>query len=350
MSCLKRSVLLIVSIITVAGLAVAIPFTPSHYTNFYIDESDDGNLTYLTVNDDYKFDEYLKTGSTNLDELYAFLSNNVTCGKTINGVNPVNCSSFLVSDENNTGYYAGRNFDFRYSMPGVVFTQPYGGYSSVSTVDLRMFCNTDESFSDMKKDTRLNAVAYIPMDGINEKGVFICINSVNNGHEIAQKNEGKVSIFTTSALRLVLDNAATTEEAVSLISMFNLCSASDFHLFICDSTGDSRCVEYVNDVMYVTTTELLTNHYLTDKGDVPATKSSTDRFNAIRAALDDDDTMTSEQVKGVLRSVKQENPDKIHYTRWSVIYDIDTPSAHIYLRVDGVMDYSKGYAYDIHGY
>ncbi len=186
---------------------------------FEIEESDDGILRYVTVTGDYKFDEYAKNGSHELDlsDFYAFLAENVTDGKTINGVNPANCSTFTISKTDSDGYLAGRNFDFRHVEPGVVYTDPDNGYASVSVVDLRMFSDTGSSLEDMRSDSRLNAVPYIPLDGMNEKGVFVAINSVHDGPSMTMDRPENVPIFTTSALRLILDNAASTQEAVDLV-------------------------------------------------------------------------------------------------------------------------------------
>ena len=56
---------------------------------------------------------------------------------------------------------------------------------------------------------------YICLDGLNEKGVSIAVLTLDS--DPVHQNTGKPAIATTLAIRLVLDRAASTEEAVELL-------------------------------------------------------------------------------------------------------------------------------------
>ena len=323
-------------------------------TNFTMTCSPDGNLYYVDVNGDYAFEKYLETGSTSADELFDYLSDNVTCGERLAGFVPSGCSVFKVPDSTDGGYLAGRNFDYYDTIPGVVYTHGKGIYDSVSTVDLAMFSGVNATYSDMKADTRINAAAYLPMDGMNEKGVFVAINSVSGGPALVEEDESKNTIFITSSLRAVLDYSDSTQAAVELLNSYNLHSNADYHIFISDRSGYSCTVEVVDGKTYVTETDLLTNHYLTKEGSAPdvlVKESSELRYNTIHDRLSEKTSMTISDVKQLLIDVKQDDSDYIHYTRWSVIYDFDTLDVSIYIRVaDGTdIDYNHSYDYNING-
>ena len=240
----------------------------------------------------------------------------------------------------------------KYAQPCIIHTNPKDGYSSISTIDLEMFGDMDETVTEITSDIRFKATPYIPLDGINEKGVFACVNAVHIQTPIKENEEGKASIFFTSALRIILDYAATTEEAIALLESYNLYSPWNYHLFISDSNGDTRTVEVVGDKRYVTSTDILTNHYITEAGPkVPETDNSLARYNTIKAAVDENDSMTKAEVKDVMISVHQENPDHTHFTRWTVIYDMAKfemvmwtcpPGDH-----DAPMDYNTSHSYSL---
>ncbi len=345
----RYTVLLTIAIVAVLVISCAIIVCSDKKESLGFTVREIDGMTHITMTADYGFDSYLKTGADDLDAFYDYLKDNVTGGKPINGITPINCSAFVIAKDGGTGTYAGRNFDFRYSMPGVIHTSPRDGYASVSTVDLRMFGDTDERVSDMGSDSRYLAVPYLPLDGINEKGVFVCINTVHIKQAVEEDEEGRVPIFYTSALRLILDKAASTEEAVDLLDSFNLRSDVNYHIYVSDSNGDSRTVEVYNGERYVTPTSIMTNHYITEAGPkVPDTDSSVIRYDIIETSIDGVYSMTETQVKDVMVSVQQVNPDLTHYTRWTAIYDTEDLDVVIWICKPGdkgEMDYATPHRY-----
>lgn len=74
-------------------------------------------------------------------------------------------------------------------------------------------------------------------------------------------------ITPDNAIRLVLDRAATTEEAVELLRSYDMFAKSgrDYHYYITDASGDGRVVEYDRESegreMVVTKMPAITNFY-----------------------------------------------------------------------------------------
>lgn len=313
---------------------------------------EDDGMVHFEFNDDYLFDRYLEESSTNLDELGEYLADNVTVGKVPHILDVKSCSAFAVQKDHGNGFFTGRNFDYFYSEPAIVHTSPDNGYESVSIVDMTMFGGTDTPLGERGDDTVYNALPYIPLDGVNEKGVFVCVNVVHNGKPFLQNDSDKPTIFLTSAIRLILDNAATTQEAVDLIMDVNLHTDVNYHLFVCDESGDSRSIEVVDDTTEVTSTDIMTNHYITEMGkDVAVSDSSRERYDTIEDALDIHDRMSEDMVKYTLISVQQTNADRIHFTRWSAIYDLENRCCVVWIvtpyDVDGEMDYDTPHRFYI---
>lgn len=96
----------------------------------------------------------------------------------------------------------------------------------------------------MKKKLATLTAPFICLDGMNEKGVSIAVLTLDS--EPVHQNTGKPVIGTTLVIRLILDRAATTEEAVELLNQYDMFATSgrDYHFYITDASGDGRVVEY----------------------------------------------------------------------------------------------------------
>ena len=89
------------------------------------------------------------------------------------------------------------------------------------------------------------AAPFICLDGLNEKGVSIAVLTLDS--EPTFQRTGKPVIATTLAIRLVLDRAATTQEAVDILKQYDMMASSGrdyYHSYINDASGDGRAVEY----------------------------------------------------------------------------------------------------------
>ena len=67
------------------------------------------------------------------------------------------------------------------------------------------------------------------------------------------QNTKKLDITTTTAIRMMLDKAKNVDEALELLSSYHMHSSANscYHFQICDASGKSVVVEYVDNEMKV---------------------------------------------------------------------------------------------------
>ena len=163
------------------------------------------------------------------------------------------CSTLSVAKAEG-GYLFGRNFDWNACDALVVTSYPQDGYASVSTINLDFIRQGAGMADSLLSDEMMTIAAlYAPLDGMNEKGLCVSVNMIQDGAAISQ-DTGKTDLTTTTAIRLLLNQAATVEEALKLLSQYDLHASMDYmvHFAIADSAGNSVAVEYINNEMIVT--------------------------------------------------------------------------------------------------
>lgn len=297
---------------------------------------------YMNYEGDYCLDEYLsKGGAKSVEELTGFISSSLKKGKWTSGKKKFSdvkivlcdfaCSSITVSDSENPGKFLfGRNYDWKDCAVLIVHTKPVNGYESVSTCCLSHL-GFDEKWEPSGKffsDISALALIYVPMDGMNEKGLYIADLMAGDAETTAQ-NRGKISVTTTDAIRLVLDKASNVEEAVALLESFDMHSVIGWahHFAISDASGKSVAVEWVNNKMYVSETKILTNHYVTDSpkkddGLNPETENSNTRFNMLKKNGSEAGwKMNEEETMAVLKYVRAGQFGGKALTVWSAVFN-----------------------------
>ncbi|MEM5769830.1 MAG: linear amide C-N hydrolase, partial [Bacillota bacterium] len=176
----------------------------------------------MTYYGDYGFDDFLLTGASSDSDIEAFVTKRLLKGLPIDlNVTGGGCTVF-VTHGSNGDVIMGRNFDFTYSPSMQVVTRPQKGYASVSTVNLSFAgYSADTLPSGVNFNSFLSLAApFLPFDGMNEKGVAIALLAVPEADPPFDKN--KVTLNTTTAIRLVLDKAATVDEALELLNQYNI--------------------------------------------------------------------------------------------------------------------------------
>ena len=151
----------------------------------------------------------------------------------------------------------GRNFDWEHCETLIVSLHPDNEYQSISTVNMDFIKNSSGDLMDRISDkAKALAAIYAPLDGMNEKGLAVSVNMIQDSAKIEQ-NTGKTDITTTTAIRLLLNKAATVEEALELLEQYDLHGSMGMmiHFAIVDATGKSVVVEYINNEMIVTETQ-----------------------------------------------------------------------------------------------
>lgn len=274
---------------------------------FFSFKKQDESIYSLTYRNDYFFDEFLETGAKTDGELKDFIIKKLLHGLPIDFTLPdYGCSSFVSITESGEQTFA-RNLDIDFAPIMVVKTEPNNAYKSISMVNLSAlgFSLDYQPTSIMDKLLCL-ATPYIPFDGMNEKGVAICVNMVN-GNSICQDTD-KINITTTTLIRLVLDYADSTQKAIELINQYDLYDSTGgpYHFLISDKNGDSVVIEYYNNEMQVIENQkILTNHALNEYEETTSTFNKTfERYNTIKETIDSNSgTLSLEQSQSLLSEV-----------------------------------------------
>lgn len=295
------------------------------------------------------FAVFLEEGGAKTDrEVVQFLAGRFLAGKE-DGMTmqtqAFGCSTFSVKNAEG-GYLFGRNFDWNTCDALVVTSYPKEGYASVSTVNRDFIKQAAGMAGGLLNDEMLTIAAlYAPLDGMNEKGLCVSANMIQDGATIARDTE-KPDITTTTAIRLLLNQAATVEEALALLRQYDLHASMDYmvHFAIADSAGNSVAVEYINNEMTVIETPVLTNFYLAEgEKQGIGTSQSHERFAILTETLTAKQTMTKEEARDALDSVSKDNFGEFESTEWSIVFDQSALTASYYHREN----YEKAYFFEI---
>ena len=117
---------------------------------------------------------------------------------------------------------------------------------------------------------------YMPVDGMNEKGLSIGVLELETP-ETFQQTEKK-DITTTAIIRTVLDHAADVDEAIEIFNSYDMHDllgvGCTYHYQIADAKGKTAIVEYANGETTVlrpdeTGTLVATNFWLSEGVDDP---------------------------------------------------------------------------------
>ena len=293
-----------------------------------IEKLEDG-LYSMEFSGDYGFDDFLAQGGAAsdgkvADYLVTFLSHGFYKIESDVQTGAFGCSTICTQDEHGTVFF-GRNYDWAECQSMIVHTVPKDGYESVSTCCLDFLGFSQDYAPDGSMMDRMQTLAaiYVPLDGMNEKGLVVADLMAGDKEETHQQTE-KPDLTTTTAIRLLLDRAADVDEAIALLGQYDMNSSigSAHHLSIADASGKSVVVEYVGGEMLVTETKVVTNHYLADcKKQGVGSEQSHLRFDTLSAHTEPADEMG---VRDLLESVAQKNypqtEGSYEKTMWSIVY------------------------------
>lgn len=249
------------------------------------------------------------------------------------------CSVFTALNPTGEALLA-RNFDWYHHSTLVLFTHPKDGYDSVSTVDIAYFGFEDRPPSFFER-FQLADLAYMPFDGMNEAGLAVGMMAIN--HAEARLNPENPTIDSISAIRLLLDRAATVDEAITLLQGYNIDfeGGPPIHYLVADASGRSVVIEYINNEMriidplephwQVSTNFLLSEHAPKHWPEICA------RYQKASQQLSTaDGRLTPDQAMQLLQQVSQKD------TQWSVVYDLQNGDIQLTVghEYDDVINYS----------
>ena len=277
----------------------------------------------LTYYGDYGFGKYLETGqmpsffaaAPAADDRYA-----CTC---LAAMGSDSCRLF------------GRNFDWTTHIALLLFSDPPDGYASVSMIDLEHSGYSDTNTPDAEYNRyNLLQAPFLPMDGMNEKGLAVGIMAVPEAD--APYNPGRVTLSTPFVVRLLLDYAATVEESIELIKNFNITysTGTPCHFLVADSGGHSAIIEFIDGTTRITrpdeNIQVCTNFIV--YGTQAPDNVSCWRYNTAYSMLKGDGgDVNADRAMYVLSQVVQGHP---YHTMWSMVYNLKTLGVDVVINSD----------------
>ena len=296
-------------------------------------EQIDQGIYKLTYQQDYHLDKALKANIVTEDDFMKFASDTFFFGYPVEA-NPdyVACSTFLTQNEDGQ-YLAGRNFDYSETDLLTIYTHPDKGYASIGMVPLGSFnigiTGGIETMSNLAKFLML-ASPYMCVDGINEKGLMVAVLDLNP--QKIRQDTGKPKINTMVAVRLLLDRAATVDEAIELLSQYDFNSMSKYaqHIYVADAQGKSAVVEWqMNNVfgadngykMYVVESNVCTNFWMYEG----KREGECNRFDTITQRLAEKPVNAPEDAMENLKAAS------VSWTQWLCVYQLSDFSVNVAL-------------------
>lgn len=290
---------------------------------------------YMEAASDYHFEDFLEAGGASSDsEVSAFLTKYISKGfATVNVKESGPACSVLSARDESGAHVWGRNFDWSGSVPIIVRCTPEKGYASISTCDFRNITgNVEIRPDDMPAKMLAVAALYVPMDGINEAGLCVADLEVNEGG-MEEVNTEKPDLTVTTAIRLVLNRAATVEEATELLAQYDIHASGGIshHIALSDASGISVVLEFTDGLMRIVPSSYVTNFNLANGDTAAGGESAQRRYELLRALHEENGgVLSTQQIKDTLAQVAQR--DEEMWTQWSVVYDQKTLTASYFFR------------------
>lgn len=300
-----------------------------------LSDYDDYNVYSMDILYDYSLKNMTPSGETNTQELMELILAEAAPGYEFDLTAPdFGCSVFSIPTDDGS-VLMGRNYDFKYdSSCMMVHCKPWDGYESVAHAALDGVGADDPDSSELAKVACLTA-PFICIDGINEKGVGIAVLT-EDSEPVAQHTDKPV-LGTTLLVRLVLDKAASTEEAVNLLDSYDMYAISgrDYHFFVTDKNNDSRVIEFDPDSelreTVVTPARSATNFYAMYQDKIQPNQKNghyghgLERYLAMEEIFDANDGVGNKKIawEAIKVASQEPNPDSItSNTQWSIVYDL----------------------------
>lgn len=250
------------------------------------------------------------------------------------------CSTFVAATPEGENLFA-RNFDYKTGMAMLVKAYPKNGYRSLALSNLGHIGYDQNNLPEKNLINRFKTLAsvYSPIDGMNEKGFAVAVNTAVE--QITHQDTGKPKVMTTLAIRMLLDNAADVEEGIKILKSVDMNSSGKigYHFQLADRKGDSAVIEYIDNKMVVIRRHdlcfCLTNFTISSD---EKNGTGKERFEIMEGCLKDNNAVMSEtEAMNLLDKAQMDGhryyePGHMYYdskTQWSVIYNLSKCTATI---------------------
>lgn len=346
---LKLSLVIILSLSALIMMIVFALFANELKTLNTLKQIDPYGMYRMTYHGDYGFDDFLVQGAASDKEIEEFVTKRLLKGIPIQlNVTESGCTAFVTRNENGDIIFA-RNFDFTYAPSMQLYTNPPNGYASVSTVNLSFAGYSEDNLptNGVRFSNFLTLAApYLPFDGMNEKGVAMALLAVPKVQ--ITNDEDKITLNTTTAIRLVLDKASNVDEAIELLRKYNIYFSGDIycHYLIADSTGKSVIVEYYDNDLQVVETDkeyqAASNFVAYNDLNIGEGYTEFDRYDQVINEIENrNNSFHVNDVISLLNDIGVYGEDGIDKLQWSVIYNLTGSSGKIWAHrnKNNVMDF-----------
>lgn len=260
----KKILLVIVAVILIAVLILGIAIFAMWHNEISTvasiklvrernDDHLDGAVYTMKVKGDFYLDDFVAQGGVKSDtELIDFVTSKITKGLIDISISDpdIGCSSFTAKTEDGDVLF-GRNYDLAKTNTCIVFTEANEGrHATISTVDLKFLgMDTEQNVDGLVNKITCLAAPYAPLDGINDAGVSCGIYMTYQGGEetiATNQNTDKPDFTSTTLLRMILDYADDVEEAVEIVSSYDLHDSANtsYHYMVADASGKSAILEW----------------------------------------------------------------------------------------------------------
>lgn len=219
---------------------------------------DKGYLHEINYVADYKLDDIIKEGTYPTEKSFESIQKIILDKSQFSHPKNISiggCSTFSTTASNNH-QILGRNYDWYVgnSSSLVVHTAPKNGYKSISVTDPAYYGYKAGSELTQEVKEGLLYSPFAPLEGVNEKGFSAGLMILNNNP--VKQSTGKQQLSSSLLIRLMLDKAATVDDAINLIKKYDVISGmldqgNNFHWLIADNSGNRAVLEFVNNKLVV---------------------------------------------------------------------------------------------------
>ncbi len=336
----KKALIIIAALILIPVIILLVSLSGKLRTMASVTEVADG-LYKMDCRYDYKCDKFLNADVDTIDGLIKWITKEHFFGIDIEiDAGNFGCCGFTAATPDGQRLF-GRNFDYEETDVLVFYTDPKDGYASYGVTDLKFFdIGTKHGLdgNDIAAKTLMLAAPYVTMDGINEAGVGVGILQLDID-ELHQDN-GKPDLLIFAAIRGILDKCATVDEAIGLLSGYDIHSflSRSYHLFITDRTGKSVIVEWTDEETFIVEDTSCTNDVMSNNKFYDP-EWSCRRYDTIKSRLSEkNNILTTDEAMTVASDV---SVDKNSFsTEWSCVYNLDEFTVDLCLDRDYETKYS----------
>jgi choloylglycine hydrolase len=217
----------------------------------------------------------------------------------------------------------GRNFDYFHDACLILRVHGDDGeLTSLAVLDLH-YLNLD---LDYLQDTSLFEripllfAPYYLQDGMNGHGVAVADMAVEGAKP--PYDGAKPNILHSTAMRLILDDAKNTDEALAILNRYNVHFVGETcHFLIADASGKSVVVEFMDGETRVTpareTWQVCTNDPIYGKTEGQCDENCERYRTASERLANASATAGVDDVMSVMQAVSKED-----WTMWSSVYDL----------------------------